>query len=160
MACALMKIVDLSSIPLVLPQLAQWHHDEWACYNPGQTMGMRIQQMQAYLGNDLIPSMYVAMLDDVIGSAALVEHDMDNHPELSPWLASVYVHHPSRGMGTGSLLVQHVMKQAKQAGLKRLYLFTPDQQLFYERLGWSILMEEPYHDHEVVIMFVELNDYA
>jgi hypothetical protein len=26
----------------------------------------------------------------LIGAVALVESDMDSHPELSPWLASVY----------------------------------------------------------------------
>ena len=155
-----MHIINLSQCQQELPRIAQWHHEEWACYNPGQTLDMRIQQMQSYLGDGLVPSMYVAMLDDAIGSAALVEHDMDTHHELSPWLASVYVRHSNRGMGTGSLLVQHVMKQAQQAGLDRLFLFTPDQQLFYERLGWNMLIREHYHGHEVAIMSTELNDHA
>ena len=144
----------------MLPKIARWHHDEWASYNPGQTLDMRIEQMQSYLNQALVPSMYVAMENDVLGSAAIVEYDMDTHRELSPWLASVYIRYSSRGMGKGSQLVQYVMQRAQLAGLERLYLFTPDQQTFYERLGWNTLMNEYYHGHEVTIMYIDLNNHA
>ena len=155
-----MRIFNLKQCPETLPLIARWHHDEWACYNPGQTLDMRIDQMQEYLNQDQLPYMFVAIENDAIGSAAIVEHDMETHPELSPWLASVYVRYSSRGRGTGSLLVRHAMQHAQQSGLERLYLFTPDQQAFYERLGWGIFMNEYYHGHEVAIMHIDLNSHA
>jgi N-acetylglutamate synthase-like GNAT family acetyltransferase len=81
---------------------------------------------------------------------------MDIHQELTPWLASVYVERSSRRKGIGSMLVQHVMQTAKAADISHLYLFTPDQQRFYKRLGWNELIHENYREHCVTIMSVEL----
>ena len=39
--------------------------------------------------------MFVATCEQtVIGTASLIECDMETHPEWSPWLASVYVAAP------------------------------------------------------------------
>jgi N-acetylglutamate synthase-like GNAT family acetyltransferase len=153
-----MKIIDISEYIQALPMIAAWHHSEWSDYNPGQTIEMRMEQMQEYLCDDLIPSMFVAMDDHVIGTAALVEHDMETHRELSPWLASVYVDVPSRRKGVASMLVQNVMQQAKHAGIANLYLFTPDRQDLYRRLGWQELSNEIYRGHQVTIMSIDISN--
>ena len=153
-----MEIIDIRECVQALPVLALWHHQEWSDYNPGQTIAMRMEQMRAYLGDDMIPSMFVAMDDDVVGTAAIVEHDMDTHQELSPWLASVYVDVPYRRRGIGSMLVRHVMQQARHAGIANLYLFTPDRQDLYRRLGWQELSNEIYRDHQVTIMSIDISN--
>ena len=153
-----MRIINLEECVAALPVIAQWHHDEWRDYNPGQTLAQRIQNMQRHLDADLIPSTFVAINQDVVGSAAIVEHDMDKYQELTPWLASVYVEVSSRGQGIGTSLVSHVMQHAKTAGITSLYLFTPDRQNFYQRLGWQVLSREEYRGHEVTVMSVLLND--
>lgn len=153
-----MRIKNLKECVAVLPVIAKWHHDEWRDYNPGQTLDQRIQNMQCHLDDDLVPSTYVAIKQEVVGSAAIVEHDMDIHQELTPWLASVYIEVQSRGQGIGSSLVRHVMRQVKAAGITSMYLFTPDRQSFYKRLGWQVLSLEEYRGHEVTVMSVILND--
>jgi N-acetylglutamate synthase-like GNAT family acetyltransferase len=155
-----MRIINLKECVTALSVIAQWHHDEWRDYNPGQTLEQRVQNMQRHLDSDLIPSTFVAINQDVVGSAAIVEHDMDIHQELTPWLASVYVEVPSRGQGIGTSLVSHVMQHAKTAGITSLYLFTPDRQNFYQRLGWEVLSHEDYRGHEVTVMSVLLNDVS
>jgi len=54
------------------------------------------------------------------------------------------------------MMYRHVMQQAVDAGFSRLYLFTPDQAAFYQRLGWKELSKEIYCGHEVTIMSVDL----
>jgi N-acetylglutamate synthase-like GNAT family acetyltransferase len=148
-----MEIIDLRQAPQHIPTIARWHFDEWGYLNPGKTLEYRIERMQRYIADNPIPSMLIAVKGDaVLGTAALVEADMDSHPELKPWLASVYIREDQRGLGLGKKLVQALMNFAGQQQLERLYLFTPDQAGFYAKLGWKILTQESYRDTPVTIM--------
>ncbi|MBD9356322.1 GNAT family N-acetyltransferase [Methylomonas albis] len=152
------NIINLSQEPHKIPTLAQWHQAEWAGLNPGQTLEDRIERMQAYLSNKLIPSTFICKHEGTLaGSAAIIESDMDTHLELTPWLASVYVTPAFRRQGIGAKLVKHVMSQAETAGVAKLYLFTPDQADFYQKLGWTEMEEEDYRGHRVKIMSVVLS---
>lgn len=147
------EVVDLKNRPEFLEPIAHWHQNEWQHLNPGETLEQRIQRMQYYLSANFIPSMFIAVNNDqLLGTAAIVEHDMETHQELSPWLASVFVDPLYRRQGTGSALVKHVMLQAEDRAVEKLYLFTPDKENFYRRFGWSVLSRETYHDEQVVIM--------
>ncbi|MFO1388524.1 GNAT family N-acetyltransferase [Cellvibrio sp.] len=148
-----MDIINLREAPQHIPVIARWHFDEWGYLNPGKTLEYRIERMQRYLSDTPIPSMLIAVEgDEVLGTAALVESDMDSHPELTPWLASVYIREDQRGRGLGKKLVKALMDFAGQQHLPRLYLFTPDQAPFYAKLGWQTLVEETYRDTPVTIM--------
>lgn len=153
-------ILNLSQEPQHIPVLAAWHHQEWAHLNPGGTLEKRIAKMQTYLDAGLVPSTYIYKQDDQLaGSAALIECDMDTRPELTPWLASVFVSLAFRRQGIGSALVRHVMLQAQSAGLPRMYLFTPDQADFYHKLGWQTLLQERYRGCWVTLMQVDLSTW-
>jgi N-acetylglutamate synthase-like GNAT family acetyltransferase len=151
-----LRIITLADAPGYIDTLAKWHHQQWQALNPGQTLEQRLQKMQRYLAGSFIPGAYVACDGRLLGSAAIVECDMDSRPELSPWLASVYVDFPYRREGIGSMLVQHVIEQASLQGIKRLYLFTPDQVAFYQQLGWQVLETTTYRDAEVTVMYIDL----
>jgi N-acetylglutamate synthase-like GNAT family acetyltransferase len=112
--------------------------------------------MQPFLNDKPIPNTYIAFDTVLSGSAAIVENDMDNWPDLSPWLASVFVIPDYRNQGIGSALVRHVMQQAQQSNIDKLYLYTPDREAFYQKLGWRRINTENYHGHEVSIMEADL----
>ena len=152
-------IVNLKDAVQHLETIARWHQSEWSHLNPGETLEQRKARMQLYLSDAFIPSMYVALEEDrLLGTAAVVEQDMDSHPELSPWLASVYVDSQYRRRGIGTMLVKHVIKLAREKSLHHLYLFTPDQRAFYENLGWQFFSQEQYHDEQVSLMRLSLRD--
>ncbi len=152
-----MDIQDLKKVPQYIHQLAHWHHHEWIELNPGGTIEKRLVKMQGYLSESFVPSTFVGEKDgELIGSAAIVQSDMDTHENLSPWLASVYVSEKHRRNGYGALLVKHAMEETKQAGIKKLYLFTPDDEPFYQHLGWSTITQEDYMGEPVTLMEVEL----
>lgn len=153
-----MEIVNLKEEPKHLPVLAEWHHKEWSDLNPGETIEQRIERMQAYLNESFVPSTFIAKDGALLGSAAIVAHDMETKPDLSPWLASVFVAPEQRGKGLGARLVLHVMNEAKTRGIDTLYLFTPDKVPFYQKLGWKIMTQEKYRGQEVTIMTIELTD--
>ena len=151
-----MNIVNLKQCAEFLPKLAEWHQQEWAYLNPGQSLQDRIEKMQDYLNDDFIPSTFVAIENDVLGSAAIIECDLDTRPDLSPWLASVYVAPEYRKQGVGAALVQHAMQQACDQGYTKLFLYTPSQEKFYQRLGWKIIERVDFHDAVVTIMSISL----
>jgi len=151
-----MNIYNLKQKPEYLNKLAAWHQREWSYLNPGQTLSDRLIKMQAYLNEAFIPTTFVAENNNLLGSAAIIECDMDDRKEISPWLASVYVSPEFRRQGIGKELVKHVMQQAKKHGFNSLYLYTPDQESFYQSLGWLVLEKREYHQTDVTIMSVKL----
>ncbi len=150
-------IVNLRKVPQHLETLARWHQKEWDYLNPNGSLSKRMLEMQNHLNSDFIPTTFVALNNELCGSAAIIEHDMSTRTELGPWLASVYVSPQFRKKGIGTKLVRHATKQAKDQGLSKLYLFTPDQENFYYRLGWSFFEKTSYQNHNVTIMYVDLN---
>lgn len=153
-----MHLDDLAKHLHHLPTLAGWHHAEWGYLHPGETEQDRQERLrEEALADEEIPLVVVAMDGDtVLGSASLVEYDMETHEEWSPWLASVYVAPSFRGQGVGTALVERIMDEAQRMGVDTLYLFTPDRASFYARLGWSPILHETYHGEPVTIMRTEL----
>lgn len=149
-----MLISTLKNKPHHLMTLARWHHAEWSYLNPQRSFDERVAEMQEDLEGKVIPTTYIAEDEQgtLLGSASILADDMSSHPELTPWLASVYVDQSQRGKGIGSTLVKRVMQHAQDNGIKRLYLYTPDQEQLYARLGWEFYSNEPYNGTPVTMM--------
>ncbi len=153
-----MRIEYLADYPEHLPQLAEWHHAEWSKYNPGDTVEKRVERMQEHLGKRQIPTTFVALEGDALmGSACILAQDMhDGCTDLTPWLASVYVSPDFRKRGVGSALVTRVEQEARDIGITTLYLYTPDRESLYARLGWAVRERREYMGGPVVVMEKEL----
>ncbi len=74
----------------------------------------------------------------VIGMIELKTSDFKARPNLSPWLAGLYVDKLHRRKGVGTKLVHEIEKLATRLGVSTLYLVTDDAEKFYSRLGWSV----------------------
>ncbi|MDR1629092.1 MAG: GNAT family N-acetyltransferase [Oscillospiraceae bacterium] len=79
----------------------------------------------------------------IIGGAGLITNDFISRMDLYPWLCALYIEKPCRGHAHGSLLIEHIKKQAKQSGYGQLYLCT-DHVGYYERYGFAYLAQG-YH---------------
>ena len=151
-----MRIVNLCNEPWHIPRLSRWHHREWAHLYPRESADDFARELGDCLGGQLVPSTFLAADGALLGSASLLARDMDTHPELTPWVASVYVRRACRGSGVGSALIRHIMQVAARRGLSALYLFTPDRVAFYERLGWTERSHELYQGVPVTLMQADL----
>jgi GNAT superfamily N-acetyltransferase len=152
-----MELMHLKERPEFIPTLAEWHHDQWADYNPGGSVEKRISMFEAEVDTDGFERTFVAVSGDtLLGSASLVEHDMSTRMDLTPWLASVYVAPEHRKKGIASTLVRHIVAEAKDLVDGPLYLFTPDQEKFYAGLGWEFLEETEFEGHRVTIMKIDI----
>ncbi|MBB3332512.1 GNAT superfamily N-acetyltransferase [Halomonas campaniensis] len=136
-----------------LARVAGWEHDQWGYLSPGETRASRRAELEAECGPGGVPSVFVALHGErPVGTASLVAEDMSDRPDLGPWLASVYVLPEWRGRGIASRLVRRVEAEAREAGIERLWLFTPDQQALYVRLGWRERVWLSYRGERVAIM--------
>lgn len=148
-----MHISYLAEHPHLIPTLAEWHHAEWAHLNPGDTVEARISRMQSLLAKEQVPTAFVALEGEtLLGSASLIDNDMDTRKDLRPWLASVYVAPEFRDRGVGSALVQRVVDEARALAVETLYLFTPDRESLYARMGWLVIERTEYRGEQVVVM--------
>jgi predicted N-acetyltransferase YhbS len=149
------QIDYLANHPWCCSQLAAWHHQEWNHYHRADSVAKRLAKLQAEPGFQQIPTTFVALAGNtLLGSASLVEFDMHDRLDLTPWLASVFVAPSYRRQGVGGSLVQRVVAEAKVLGVSHLYLFTPDQENWYEKLGWSVVQRTQYQGYPAVIMSI------
>lgn len=137
-----------------LVSVATWQHEAWGHLNPTLSFERRCTEVRRECGQvGGVPSVFVAMAgDQPVGTASLTVDDMDTRPELAPWLASVFVLPEWRGQGIASRLVRRVEREAREAGVETLYLYTPDQQALYRRLGWEEREVLAYRGETVTVM--------
>ena len=152
-----MRIELLADYPEHVETLARWHCEEDGRADDVAWLEFWRRQLRSESGRDRIPIAFVAFDGDApVGGIALVEHNMDSHRELSPWLAGTYVHPSRRGEGIGAALVEHAVACAEQLGVGRLYLYSERARGLYERLGWTHLFDEVYEGEPVAVMAIDL----
>jgi len=155
------KIDHLEKYPGLIPVLARWHHREWQHLNPvTYDLQARVNDYQQTTSDSTsLPQMLVAHLNGhALGSARLVMNDMDSHPELSPWLASLFVPPDFRRHGIATQLITEIEITAKQLGFDQLYLYTEDKSEMYSNLGWQEQRRESYYGEQVTILSKKLSE--
>jgi N-acetylglutamate synthase-like GNAT family acetyltransferase len=141
----------------LIPAVARWYHMEWGHLRPGETVEDRAARVEQACGHCEIPTVFVSLADDeLLGAASLIEHDVSTRPDLSPWLAGVFVAPEKRRRGVGTALVKRVLQEARALRIPRLYLYTTGSGALYFKLGWSVvertLYRELWGDQEITIM--------
>ncbi len=148
-----MRIVYLADYLEFIPELAGLHFTEWSYLNPGETLEGKKDYLRSNCGRRGVPTFVIAVEgSELAGSASLIAQDMDDRPELTPWLADVFVKPRYRGKGVATSLIQCIESEARSAGISRLFLYTPDAAELYRRLGWEAVEECVHKGTDVVIM--------
>ncbi len=148
-----MEIVPLADKKEFIAELAELHHSEWKHLNPSLTLEGRIEAISKAAGREGIPSIFVAVSgSQLIGSAALVQNDMDTRPDLSPWLAAVYVKESFRHYGIATELIARCEAEAALSNADTWYLYTEFASKLYEKLGWRYLERCEYKGVTVDVM--------
>jgi GNAT superfamily N-acetyltransferase len=107
-----------------IPLVAQWTWTEWSDLLPSDSCEAFANNLRAATRRDGIPITFVALENGVpIGTAGLIDDDLESRPELTPWLASLYVVREMRGRGVATMLVKHAVGAARGFGIGTLYLY-------------------------------------
>lgn len=154
------EIVTTAERPDLIPLAAEWIWREWG--EPrGRALDDTIARMAA--GRATVgPEQTIVLLDagQPAATASLVHQDLYSRPELTPWLASVFVHPAYRGRGHAPRLVRAVEGLARAAGIATLYLNSNTAVPLYARLGWQAIGDAPHYEEVVTVMRRDLTGPA
>lgn len=145
------QIVAVSDRPDLAVLVAQWVVTTFLDY-PG---GLTVEEMTALIVAPPVGPEETFVLfdhDRPAGTAALVHQDLETRPDLTPWLAGVFVQPAFRGRGHATALVRRVEAFAIAAAVPVLWLYTVKAEPFYARLGWERAGLEKERHHDVVLM--------
>lgn len=145
------RIVRVSERTDLAPLVARWRVD--AFFNhPG---GYTIEEMTALiLALPVGPKETFVLFDadQPVGTAGIIRTDLETRPDLTPWLAGLFVEPTHRGRGHATVLIQQVEEFARAAGVPVLWLYTLAAENLYARLGWQREGIEQEDGHDVVLM--------
>lgn len=115
---------------------------EWGSDKSEQGIEKTKNRILSRLSTDKIPLILIAFTGEkCIGTVGIVENDLEKRPDLTPWIAWVYIDKEYRGHGIARLLVEAAIKKAKALSLKIIYLHTETAHGLYEKIGWTRLAE-------------------
>ena len=135
------------------PVLAAWHYAQWAELMPEWSHNEALAELQSHAERRKIPTTLVALEDGrLLGSVSLLTADLAGWEHLSPWLASVFVIPDRRGEGVGTRLIRRAIEEARELGVRALYLFTAGHETYYQRLGWRRLALAEHVGRPLAIM--------
>ena len=149
-----MRIDKLSCHPSLVDLIAATLHDSWGSLPPWAEMRVIQERLLAGTTPAAFPHTLVAVTDAcgfvATGSIKLLE--LPTHPDKVHWISEIFVLHKFRGRGLGSRITQALTEYAFSRGVSQLFLYTPDQQSLYVRLGWRVVSREIINRETVSIM--------
>ena len=120
-----------------LPRVAEWIHTAfWT--RSGKGVDFVADLLRQATDRDRIPLGLLAhVAGEPAGTVQLIVCDSRARPDLTPWLAALYVVPEHREKGVASALVRRLIAEAARLGCSEMFLETdiPD---FYARLGATI----------------------
>lgn len=135
----------LENHPDFIPVCASWAFGQWGCQSGG-SFERANKRFTEGANKTSIPLTLVAIADGKpAGMISLWVSDFDGRPDLSPWLASVYVHPFHRNKGIALSLVKRLEAEALRLDYKRLYLVTEESKGLYEKNGWQEINQVTTH---------------
>ncbi len=82
------------------------------------------------------------------GSAFIIHSDLEERPQLSPWVAAVWVEATKRRRGVGRALVVEAAKAARMLGYANAYICCSQElERFYSKIGWRVVEQTVGANH-------------
>lgn len=148
-----MQIRNLRDVQQFIPDIADrlWH--AWLQYD-GEPPSAAVAALDAVVAAPGFPFTLVALVDGAFaGTVSATAADLDERPELGPWIASLWVEPAHRSAGIARTLVEQATATLFAQGNSRVYLYAiPPLQSLYHGMGWT-LMEEKFGRLGIDIFF-------
>jgi len=133
-----LAVTTIARRPDLLPVIADWLWREW-----WQRSGHSLEQTQAIYAAGCaevgVPQTFVLLAGETpIGTASLARTDLEERPDLTPWLAGVFVVPEARGRGRVRHLLAAFDEACRAASIGTAWLYTSNAERVYLRGGWHI----------------------
>lgn len=137
-----LQILNLRDAQQFIPDIADrlwhawWRHD-------GHPPSAVVDALNEVVAAPAFPFTLVALRDGVFaGTVTAIASDMDERPELGPWIAALWVEPACRGTGIARTLVEQATATMFAQGHPQVYLYAiPPLQPFYLGMGWTLREE-------------------
>lgn len=135
-----------------IQEIAGWYLTEWQI--PEATTIERLTNQS----EDDIVSHFVASVDGcTVATGGLHKKVgiLKVYPgmrEFGPWVAVLYTIPHFRKRGIGEQLMARIEKAAREAGFKKIYLYTYTAESLYRKCGWEVIERVPYKGHACALM--------
>ena len=131
-------VTTVARRPDLLPVVADWLWREW-----WQQKGRSLKQTQAIYAECQAeigaPQTFVLLTGQTpIGTVTLARRDLDERPDLTPWLAGVFVVPDARGRGYVRHLLDAFDQACRAASIRTAWLYTNTAERIYLRNGWQV----------------------
>lgn len=132
----MIEIITLEDRNDLVATCAKWNHKEW-----GQVAGATEEQVASALQQiihsaDGQTARAALWNGELAGFVLLIHSDLDSHPHLKPWVASVLVAPAFRGRGVAKALMASIEAAAQELGYGEAYLYTSKPDL-YRKMAWD-----------------------
>jgi len=129
-------IVTTADRPDLVPTVTGWLWREFWRHD-GSTLEQTRDAVAASAAQPGLPHCFVLLADgEPVGTASLTATDLDERPDLTPWLAGVFVVPEACGQGHATRLVAAVEAAGRSASIPKLWLYTNTAEGLYARIGW------------------------
>ena len=141
-------ISDLRQRPNFFDTVADRIWQAWWQPNgyPLETIQTRLRENM-----DAVPIPFALVAHDgerFLGTSSVIASDLEERPQLTPWVAAVWVEDDARQQGVGAALVNRAAQDCFALGIASVYLCArPRMTEFYEGLGWTVIERNvgPHH---------------
>jgi N-acetylglutamate synthase-like GNAT family acetyltransferase len=149
-----MRVIPLSAAPHLAPKAADLVHETWGGLTTFRDRNAIHRNYANRIDGHAAPFTFVTVdaNGDLVATASVLLHEIPLPAHRIHWLGEVIVLPSYRGRGVGTALVESVVLHAARIGITELYLYTPDQQALYERLGWRTIDRDVVGNEDVDIM--------
>lgn len=154
-----MQVEPLSDNMHLFQKVAEMKFQEFSYLNEEEKLENYLNRQMEYVTDKLLPKAYVVLNEDrqLLGTFTLKQKDFRSRLDLSPWLGSLVVTAKHRRQGVGAFMVCQAEHLAKALGYPQLYLYTPDQEAWYAKLGWQVVERSFLAKFPVTVMFKQLS---
>ena len=131
-------VTTLAKRPDLLPVVAEWlWHEFW------QREGRSLEQTQAVYAECCAevgaPQTFILLeAGTPVGTATMARRDLEGRPDLTPWLAGVFVVPDARGLGYVRHLLAAFDEACQAASITTAWLYTNAATQVYLRSGWQV----------------------
>jgi GNAT superfamily N-acetyltransferase len=136
-----LRVSLLADRPACIPVVADLRWREWG-HNPEPVeYAFWLDVTTKESGRTELPVTFVCedRSGDVLGAVGLDHYDLDERRDTSPWVTGTIVRADRRGLGAGSLLMNHLEAWAVENAIDETWVGTAGAAGFYERCGWKQL---------------------
>jgi GNAT superfamily N-acetyltransferase len=136
-------ISDLRHQPQLISTVAQRVWQAWWAQH-GVSLSYIESRVQENFGSNGVPFALVAHRStEFLGTVSVVDCDMVERQQYTPWVAAVWVDPEHRRMGIGAALVNAAAQAAFKLGHSPIYLCAnAENAMFYLHLGWELIEED------------------